>query len=115
MVDSKVTVDTKKEPLDERTELVNSPMPNKKKEEGSKPSIKVEKTEEKYHKSIHEFKSFGGGETELLACRLDPEDTMVATGGSDGIIHVYSIGANDKPLHNLNGAHTIGTPITALR
>jgi COMPASS component SWD3 len=128
MVDTnKLHVDTHEKskdflsPGDERTKIIEDKAADKLRSESSPlPKIhshKDTKEGKAVSKQISEYKTFGSGNIDLLCCRIDPDDTLIASGTSEGTIHIYSLSASntDKPIHIMNGAEIPGIPITSLR
>lgn len=104
---------------DEKTKIIEDYSPNKTRDETAPlPEVQANKDVKDgniYSKHINEYKVYGPGNVDLLCCRFDPDDTLIASGSSEGTVHVYSLTASEKPIHVMNGAEVTGIPITCLR
>lgn len=127
MIHNRLSVDTWNQenkvsnPTDEKNKILESRSPTKLRGELSPlPKLDADvrsrqRAKRSNRKTISELKSFGSGTNELLCCRFDQEDNLLAAGTSDGLINIYAVNSSGTALQTLNGAEASGVPITCMR
>jgi len=65
--------------------------------------------------SLTKIRVLGEGTNDFLSCRFEPEDNLIATAGTDGMVNVFSLSdSTDVPYRTLNGSLN-SDPLTCMR